>query len=220
MAEANKVGVVNSLEVTYGANGWHPHLHVQLFLEERLGEEDLAAAERWLSERWANCVARELGAEHVPDELHGVDLRPSRRGDYGFKMALELAEPGSKRARRGHRTPWQIAADYAAHGADPDARLWRNYCAGMRGAQMHHWSNGLRQAVSATPEKTEQEIVDGQRMPEDEIVAVLEPSAWMVIASRGMNAVLAVLEAAESARTATEADRAVRRVLHARARGS
>jgi hypothetical protein len=135
-------------------------------------------------------------------------------------MALELSEPGSKRARQGHRTPWQIAADFAADGAVADAALWRNYCAGMRGAQMHHWSVGLRQAVRSAPEKTEQEIVDGERVPEDEIVAVLEPSAWLLIASGATSSALAVLEAAESAETPAQADRAIQCVVRATARGS
>jgi hypothetical protein len=197
---------IRALEVTHGANGWHPHLHVQLFLERRLSEKELADAVGWLRERWATCVGRELGAEHVPNEIHGVDLRPSRRGDYGFKMALEMAETGSKRARRGHRTPWQIAADYAAQGDVADACLWRNYCAGMRGAQMHHWSKGLREAVSAVPGKTEREIVDGEQDSKDEPVAVLEASAWSLIASSGTATVLATLEAAENAATTADAD--------------
>lgn len=211
---------IRALEVTHGRNGWHPHLHVQLFLDRPLSEEELASAKAWLGERWARCVARELGAEHVPDAVHGVDLRPSRRGDYGFKIALEMADHGTKRARRGYRTPWQIAADYAAHGTDTDACLWRNYCAGMRGAKMHEWSKGLREAVGVASEKAEQEIVDGEQMPEDEPVAVLEPSAWLLISSAGTAAVLAILEAAENAGTATEADRAIRRVLREQGRGS
>jgi hypothetical protein len=183
-----------------------------------MSEKEFVTAGRWLRERWANCVARELGVEHIPDEVHGVDLRPSRRGDYGFKMALEMAEPGTKRARRSHRTPWQIAEDYAAHGAD--ACLWRNYCAGMRGAQMHHWSNGLRKAVRVAPEKTEQEIVEGEQLPEDELVAVLEPSAWAVVAARGAEGVLRLLDVAERPSSAAEVDSAIRLVIGCRSRGT
>lgn len=204
---------IRAMEVTHGPNGWHPHLHIQLLLDAALGKQQLAAAHAWLRDRWFACVLSVLGAEHTPDRDHGVDLRPTRRGDYAFKMALELVEPGTKRARPGHRTPWQIAADYAAHRRESDAALWRNYCAGMRGAQMQHWSRGLREAVALGAEETEREIVKGQQMPEDEVVAVLEPSACAVLAARGAAAFLAVLEAAEISPTAADCDQAIREIV-------
>jgi hypothetical protein len=211
---------IRALEVTHGPNGWHPHLHVQWFLDAALSAEMLAEVEAWLRDKWQTCVIRELGAEHAPNGAHGVDLRPTRRGDYAFKMALELVDPGTKYARRGHRTPWQIAADYAEYGRESDAALWRNYCEGMRGAQMHHWSDGLRKAVRLDEEKTEQQIVDGEQMPEDEIVAVLDPSAWAAVAQRGPEAVLLILYAAENTATATDCDAAIRDLVHGLSRGS
>jgi hypothetical protein len=204
---------IRAMEVTHGPNGWHPHLHIQVFLDAALNDDQLAAARAWLSVRWQACVLDVIGAEHAPNNDRGVDLRPTKRGDYAFKMGLELADPGSKHARAGHRTPWQIAADYAAYGRDPDAALWRNYCAGMRGAQMQHWSRGLREAVALGAETTEQEIVNGNQMLGDEVVAVLQPSACAVLAARGAIAFLAVLEVTETSLTAADCDRAIRQIV-------
>jgi hypothetical protein len=211
---------IRAMELTHGPNGWHPHLHIQLFLAAALDKEQLAAADAWLRERWLVCVGEVLGAEHTPDTEHGVDLRPTKRGDYAFKMALELVEPGTKRGRRGHRTPWQIAADYHAYERDSDAALWRTYCAGMRGAQMQHWSRGLRDAAALGAEATEQEIVNGNQMPGDEVVAVLEPSACAVLTARGAAALLAVLEIAETARSPADCHRAIREIVCESARGT
>jgi len=210
---------IRVMEVTHGPNGWHPHLHIQVFLDAPLEKDQIVAARTSLCDRWSACVQEVLGAEHVPNRDHGVDLRPTRRGDYAFKMALELVEPGTKLARSGHRTPWQIAADYAAYGRDSDAALWRNYSAGMRGAQMQHWSRGLRDAVGIDAEITEQEIVNGQAMPEDEVVAVLAPSAVVVLVSGGPRALLAVLEAAETTIAASECDGLIRQLIERRSRG-
>jgi hypothetical protein len=204
---------IRAMGVTHGPNGWHPHLHIQLFLAAALDKEQLEAAQAWLRDRWFVSVLGVLGADHAPDSEHGVNLTPTKRGDYAFKIALELVEPGTKRARTGNRTPWQIAADFEAFGRESDAALWTNYCAGMRGAQMQHWSRGLRDAVALGAEATEQEIVNGEHMPGEEIVAVLEPSACALLIARGAAAFLAVLEAAEMSATAADCDRAIRQIV-------
>jgi hypothetical protein len=211
---------IRAMEVTHGSNGWHPHLHIQVFLDTALDESQLAAAHTWLRDRWLICVLDVLGAEHAPDSLHGVDVRPTKCGDYAFKMALELVEPGTKQAHHGHRTPWQIAADYAAFRSEADAKLWGNYCAGMRGAQMQRWSRALRDVTGLGAEATEQEIVNGEQLPSDEVVAVLEPSACAVLAARGAAAFLAVLEAAETSTTPADCDRAIREIVCGPPRGS
>jgi hypothetical protein len=211
---------IRAMEVTHGPNGWHPHLHIQVFLDAPLDDTQAAAATDWLSKRWLDCVLKVLGAEHAPDSEHGVNLRPTKRGDYAFKMALELVEAGTKRGRPGHRTPWQIAADYAAHGRDSDAVIWRSYTHGMRGAQMHHWSRGLREAIGLGAEDTEQDIVNGEQLPDDEVVAVLDPSGWAAIAARGAECTLAILAAAEACTLPSECDSAIRQIVGGKARGS
>jgi len=95
---------VRSIEVTHGAHGWHPHLHVLFFLEAKLTDDEQAGASAWLQHRWATCVRRALGADFVPNE-HGADLRESKRADYLAKFSLELTDPGTKRARGKNRTP-------------------------------------------------------------------------------------------------------------------
>lgn len=66
-------GKVRSLEVTYGASGWHPHIHCLYFL----GSGDLPAVngfELALKERWSYLVGKQ-GRD--ASWQHGVDVRMS-----------------------------------------------------------------------------------------------------------------------------------------------
>jgi hypothetical protein len=205
---------VRSIEVTHGAHGWHPHLHVLFFLEVKLTEDEQAEASAWLQERWARCVRRALGGDFVPNE-HGVDLRESKRADYLAKFSLELTDPGTKRARGKNRTPLQIAASAATGKRQPDETLWVAYCSGMRGAKMLTWSRGLREAVDLDQEQSDQEVVDSKEQQPAEPVAVIASWAWDAIRHhRGM--ACAILEAAELAANQTEGFEAIQDLIRVR----
>jgi hypothetical protein len=53
----------------------------------------------WWHERWSSIVARELGASHVPNRDHGVDLRPCHASEYLTKLGMELTDPGARKGR-------------------------------------------------------------------------------------------------------------------------
>ena len=82
-------------EVTFGANGWHPHLHIAALQREH--GDVLDEASRWF-EAWADAVRRELGDRHEPSLEHGVDLMDCAPGTYLAKLGLELADPGAAKS--------------------------------------------------------------------------------------------------------------------------
>lgn len=89
--KASGLETVVAEEVTYGANGWHPHLHIAAL--QRHHGDILDEASRWF-EAWADAVSRELGSKHEPSLEHGVDLLDCAPGEYLAKLGLELADPG------------------------------------------------------------------------------------------------------------------------------
>jgi hypothetical protein len=128
---------VRAQEVTYGENGWHPHLHVLLRTSE-WSEDDKDA----LQARWEANIARELGEHCRPDDLHGLvwssafdaSRDSGQRATYLAKLGLETAGL-AKDGRNGSRTPWDIAR--AAAAGDSRANwLWREYIAATRGKRM------------------------------------------------------------------------------------
>lgn len=138
-----------ALEVTHGRNGWHPHLHVLLWL--RGGAPEVAGS--WLADRWERMVVRELGAEHRPSADHGVRVS---RGiakyvqKMGFKpspstIGLEMADPATKRGRGGSASVWELVD--AAPRSRRARQRWGHYAAATRGRRQLTWSRRGKDAV-------------------------------------------------------------------------
>src|SRR5581483_357530 len=52
------VGTIRSMEVTHGANGWHPHLHVLVRFEGQPDAEALAAFVIHVQRQWTRHITR------------------------------------------------------------------------------------------------------------------------------------------------------------------
>lgn len=161
------VGMVRSLEVTHGANGWHPHLHVLYLLEAPVDEgvlqHELSAAWRaGLAARgryatWASGVKVTSSdaalAEYVAK--HGREPR-----EWG--LSHEVTKGGQKQGRAGGRTPFELLDAYARE-RDPEkrqrwARLWLTYASHIKGENAIRWSTGLRELLGLGDEQSEEEI--------------------------------------------------------------
>ncbi|HET9929947.1 MAG TPA: protein rep [Polyangiaceae bacterium] len=186
---------VRSLEVTHGANGWHPHLHVLLFQSRK----PAADAVDKLKTRWRKIFehqarrlrTRALGLtgelraeaeraaatlEHAtPSIEHGADLRLSRNARYIEKLGLEIASIATKRSQaRTSLTPWEIAW----RAADGDRRaqtIWTAYTEAMHGARQLTWSRGARAALGLSM-SDEDERHAGEH--HGELVASVPAAVW------------------------------------------
>lgn len=84
-------------EVTRGANGWHPHLHVLLL--PRIAFADPIADAGDLYEAWADLVEQKLGEKFIPSSDHGCDMRPCDVASYLTKLGLELSDANAIKGR-------------------------------------------------------------------------------------------------------------------------
>lgn len=150
---------LRALEVTHGAHGWHPHLHLFLRTDGWTLEE---TAE--LFERWQSVVEKHLGAVCVPDREHGlrwstpVDFDVVSEDDrlaYLFKLGQELTG-STKEAGRSRRwgdfeesrTHWQIA-ESAADGDARSEQLWADFRRATKGRRMIECDDRLARASKA-----------------------------------------------------------------------
>lgn len=198
-------GTIRALELTHGeANGWHPHLHVLLLLDEAPPAAELVEFEgkirweceavTWLGDRWATMVGRHVDEQdkgrerygkHVPTMLRGCVVTPCNRGDYLSKLGLELSDPGNKKARSNKgRTPLQIAADYEETGSTRDGWLWRFYCQAMKGARQLTWSRGLKRCFDIV-DRTDQEVAQDEEpsTPDEVVIGKLSADEWAAVRS-------------------------------------
>lgn len=176
-------GYIRALDFTHGANGWHPHLHVLLFLPEPLDDDQLDLLERDLYVPWSQwSVERGHG---LPSRRHGVRVdavrtRPELGGyiakiDDGWHAGRELSRSDLKKAASGSRTPWQILRSAAENGDVDDLSLWKVYELATKGRRAITWSRGLK-ARYAIEEQTDEEIAEAE--VGGDLVALIPTDVW------------------------------------------
>jgi hypothetical protein len=156
---AHGVGWIKRLDVTHGANGWHPHLHVLVFVDGAMTEFDAHELGAAMFTPWARRLVK-LGLA-APTKRSGIDVKLLALGEAHEAVssyvaateyaaagpmgaALELASASTKRARAGNRTAMQLLADVVRFGLAGDHGLWREYEQATRRRAQILWSNGLR----------------------------------------------------------------------------
>lgn len=200
------VGSIRSLEVTYGASGWHPHCHELPFFESGVDLEECAdfLKESWLYElervgrsaSWYNGVdvrtaKRDVGSYVAKWGRQPLDLRRP----FKWSMEHELTKQVSKVSRSDKgRSPMQLLSDFL--GGDGKAgELFKEYSKCFKGKKQLVWSRGLRGRLGLGPAASDQELAE--REEQDAILlGELTLTQWRVIL--GNDARGELLEAASS----------------------
>lgn len=201
------LGMVRRVEVTWGRrNGWHPHLHVQIFAK---GDPS-----RWaeaLAVRWRVMVERALGKRHAPTLERGCDLREHADADrYISDAHLEITDADAKNARRRGRLSIGQLAELVAAGVRADAsasaqrryssivKTWGQYVAACRGRRALTWSVGLREAAGLIEDEDQaDEQADADDAARSTILATMPGQDWNHVRRSALR-ICALLEAAEA----------------------
>ena len=145
---------IRSTEVTHGANGWHPHLHIVLRTKGLTNTEKKA-----LRHAWRAAVSRELGAQRAPSLANGVawsraldatDVDPKKLAGYLFKLGCEIV--GTAKAPRvaGSIGSWELAA--LAVTRDPAHwRAWSEFQVATKGRRSVELDDRAARAVRGLP---------------------------------------------------------------------
>jgi hypothetical protein len=155
------VGSIKALEVTHGANGWHPHCHLLLFVP---AEVDVPALDASLHALWdrSRAFAGLTGNEHA----YRLDDTDAAAAEYVAKWgherawdeAAEVAKSPVKRGRRGSRSPFGLLADADAGDQDAGA-LFVEYAQAFKGRHQLQWSRGLA-ALLDVEVKSDEEVIE------------------------------------------------------------
>lgn len=151
-------GLIRSLELTYGTNGWHPHTH-ELFLVSSTAKAE-AMRER-LTQLWASaCIRAGLLDPEDREQMrafgeHGVDVKGNcSASDYLAKqdssrhwgVDRELAKASTKAGRSHGEHPFGLLA-IAAEGGKQAGAKYLEFIAAMKGKRQLFWSHGLKARV-------------------------------------------------------------------------
>ncbi len=174
------VGSVRALEVTHGeANGWHPHLHVLVFVAEKTSNP--ADLEAKLLDHWRTVTLR-----NGLDEVNGHGLRledGEKAGKYATKWgpADEMTRAHMKMGRRAGRTPWALLSDYVTEGDKRAGYLFQEFTAAFWKRSQLQWSRGLRNRLGLVVEKTDEELAEETVFEMDILAAKITQPDWKII---------------------------------------
>lgn len=186
------VGTIRAIEVTYGANGFHPHLHILLFLESSITPREVQAlyAPLWQS----SCVKQGLPR---PSDAHGCKVDDgSWAAAYASKWGLEseMTKGHNKTAGEGKgMTPWDMLRAVLHDKDEQAAKLFKVYYEAFKGRRQLCWSKGLKKLLDVV-DLTDEELAAQEQEQAVELSSITAQQ-WRVIYSRKMES--AVLDVAE-----------------------
>jgi len=163
---------VSSTEVTYGDNGWHPHIHALFFstLPEHELDKDKLQAE--LTARYTALLAKH---GMYASDFYGIDVRlgDEHAGEYASKYGLEreLTKSIGKNGRGGY-SPFQLLELYRDGDEQAGARF-QEYARVFFGARQLVWSRGARDALGLGDELADEEIAEADESTADEVTTLV-----------------------------------------------
>lgn len=176
-----KMGHIKALEVTHGNNGWHPHYHIILFLDNPIPDGTNITD---LSVEWRNSCR--LSNMQMPSMEHGVDLKDaSYASQYVSKWGIEheVTKSHIKQGRVGSLTPWDMLK-YSMIEGHPEysermAKLFQEFAICFKGKRQLVWSRGLK-ALYAIDEKTDEELAEETEQESNHVMDI-ELFLWTLI---------------------------------------
>jgi len=188
-------GTVRALEVTLGVNGWHPHLHILVFLRKPRGVRARRAIQRNLVQRFSKVVERAGYRTPDPRNCPIEVVHSTGVGQYVAQtigVVSELTSWHMKKGKGASRTPIQLLRDVAESGSSEDRRRWGEWESGTYRRRQLTYSRGLRRRLGGAPEidpaTGEAAEVENVRTSDS---AAITPALWRKIAdSAGLDVTL------------------------------
>lgn len=155
---------IRSFEVTYGQNGWHPHFHILLFIDDNFHPDLLKFDIREeLAKFWISCCVK--SGLPAPSLRHGLDLRSGHYADkYVSKWGIEheMTKGHVKKGREGGFTPFdllQFSVDDELVYGKSSSKLFQEFAISFKGARQLVWARGLKKLLGIE-EKTDEELAE------------------------------------------------------------
>jgi len=194
-ARTGKAGTINAREITYGRNGWHPHLHVVVLFDKEPDPEAFAH----MMARWQRLWLRWSEKHGFPaNKQNGVKwdrvVTPKGAGEYiakaqdsGKHIGNEVARGDLKRGKLGSLTPFELIEYFAKTGDLAAVDLWHEYEKATRGKAALSWSRGLKaRLLGEEDDPTDQDLAGAEQNGRE--VAELPEASWKTIVRHGIEA--------------------------------
>lgn len=200
------LGLVRSLELTHGKNGWHPHTHYLIFTSKTVDLYELLHAIRL---RWRHVLIQagrsasyERGADiryvdgKVPSYMtklgltfsHEDDIIEDKPASDFWTATHELVKSTFKTGHEGSRSPIELLRDSMA-GDGQAAKLWQEYGVVLKGHKHLVYSRGFKNFLGIT-DKKDSELVRESHKNEALTMIDFSPTQWQEIINQGLRGLL------------------------------
>lgn len=192
--ELGYLGRVRAVEVTYGKNGWHPHIHEIWLIEKQPSASQLKQIERKLYKVW-NTTLTNAGMMSV-SEKHGLTVQHgTNAADYVAKFGRmpkwdlnsEMTKSHLKRGKTSSSTPFDLLKK-SLNGDKLAGSLFREYGIAFAGRRQLYFSTGLK-AFFHLHEIQDEEIASSSAQDIDTF-ATLTNAQWRKVLNHGDRATL------------------------------
>jgi len=161
------VDFARSTEVTWGANGFHPHLHVALVLGRPLTREQVQQFRRLVFAPWQRSVQRSgFRAPSFKYGAHAINVLRGAAGAEAVARYMEKINSLSQELTRMDRKdrgktigPFTILRR-AAEGDVQMQAVWREYELGTKGRRTITFSQTWGERVAVAPEVSDEELAE------------------------------------------------------------
>lgn len=178
-SEMDIIGRIRAFEVTYGVNGYHPHVHIALFY---LTEVLLDDVEFILRSKWMR-VCEKVGL--YTSISHGAYLQSGEEAAQYFSkhgtwsLEQELTKSHIKKAKRDSMTPFDFLRAYIKSEDDKYLFLFSNYFKHFKGKRQLQWSPGLKELYDIA--NISDEAIAKKKIESADILGAISYEQWKQI---------------------------------------
>ncbi|MNW44034.1 Replication protein [compost metagenome] len=185
--EIGLIGSIRAFEITYGVNGWHPHIHLLLMHDKEIEGWDWVDMEDKLYNMWEGaCAKNGLGTSREHGlKMHDAAEASTYIGKWGDLMDKrwgtdsEMTKANIKKGRSGSLTPFDFLRLVVEDGDLEYEEKFREYAAAVKGKSQLRWSRGLKDKF-LIEDKTDEEVAT-EKVEEADLLGVLDWQDWRYI---------------------------------------
>lgn len=195
-SEYDVLGTIAATEVTWGVNGWHPHVHEIIFVGKEVIGRDSGQFEEKLKKHWIAALTAygvygvkdialkvSQSDQYIADYIAKFGREPKDNGNWD--MSKEVSKAPVKKARdENHATPLELLIAYG-NKSNLAAQLWYEYVIAFKGKKQIIWSNGLK-AYFGIGEVTDDELAIDEIEPYD-VMANIDADIWSFLIKEDTN---------------------------------
>lgn len=188
-------GVITATEVTHGENGWHPHLHLLMFL--RLPVDQTGTLADDLRTQWlASLETNGHDGNDSAFDFQAGDAAGQYVAKWGAAEELTLSSKkktsATAAAKTGGLHPFELLKDSEFN---PRSRaLFFEYAMAFKGRRQLQWTPGLRDMLGVVEVPDEEAAGDAQEDEIRDFLGCFDRDEWPSVRRKGRSQILDLVE--------------------------